>query len=493
MDVPPAATSPRAKPAGTTTEDVADVQDARGWLAGARARLFAPVDVAPLAYFRIVLGAAMIWEVIRFFQHNWIWRYYIEPTFYFKYYGFTWIEPWSGAGMYTHFILLGVAAAGVMLGLYYRASAVAFFLGFTYLFLLDQTNYLNHFYLISLLGMLLVILPANRAWSLDILRRPRLASSTVPAWTVGLLRFQLAVPYFYGGLAKLNVDWLQGEPLRMWLAKASAGSPWEPLLTSETVVYAMSYGGMLFDLLIVPMLWWRHTRWWAVAWLASFHLINSQLFHIGIFPWLMLAATPVLLPSRYLRRAAAALRLARPRPNPDDLGRVVPSRIAGVSMAVLALFMVVQLLFPLRHYLYPGYSSWTEEGNRFAWHMRLRQKYAKATFYVTDGKTRQTWEVDPADYLTRRQRAKMPKRPDMILQFAHHLRDRWEAKGFEQVAVRADVVAALNGRDSRRLVDPQFDLATAERNLRPASWILPLEATPTADTVDTANLSAATR
>ena len=90
-------------------------------------RLFTPVDIASLVYFRIVFGAIMFWEVIRYFQYDGIKRYYLDPKFLFTYYGFEWIKPWPGDGMYYHFLALGVLSLFIILGLFYRVSALLFF------------------------------------------------------------------------------------------------------------------------------------------------------------------------------------------------------------------------------------------------------------------------------------------------------------------------------------------------------------------------------
>ncbi|MEJ7873187.1 MAG: HTTM domain-containing protein, partial [Rubrobacteraceae bacterium] len=114
--------------------------------------LFAPVDIASLVFFRIAFGVLMLWEVWIQFSNGLIQRNYIDPTYHFTYYGFGWVQPWSGNGMYLHFLALGVLAVCIALGLWYRVSVVLFFVGFTYVFLLDQALYLNHFYLICLVS-----------------------------------------------------------------------------------------------------------------------------------------------------------------------------------------------------------------------------------------------------------------------------------------------------------------------------------------------------
>jgi hypothetical protein len=437
------------------------------------------VDIASLACFRVAFGAVMVWEVYRYFTKGWIASYYILPEFHFTYYGFGWVRPWPGDGMYVHFAVLGLAALGVTLGLFYRLSAVVFFLGFTYVFLLDQARYLNHFYLISLLAFLLMFLPVHRALSLDARRRPSLRSDTTPAACVWLMRAQVGIPYFYGGVAKLNGDWLRGEPIRAWLAARPDFPLLGPYFTEEWMVYAFAYGGLLLDLLIVPLLLWRPTRPYAFAVGLMFHATNAVLFRIGIFPWMMMAATTIffapdwprrvgLLPPRAPERAGRRARRAASKPEGS-----VPPRHALV-LAALAAWVAVQMLVPLRHLLYPGNVSWTEEGHRFAWHMKLRDKEATARFTVTDPAGGGSWLVRARDHLTRLQLSKMGGQPDMILQFAHHLAAEARAEGRPHVQVRAHVMASLNGREPQPLVDPEADLAATPRSLRHATWIVPL-------------------
>jgi hypothetical protein len=441
---------------------------------------FRPVDIASLACFRIAFGAVMVWEVYRYVSRGWIASYYINPDFHFTYYGFGWVRPWPGDGMYYHFAVVGLAAFGMTIGLLYRLSALVFFLSFTYVFLLDQSRYLNHFYLISLIALLMVFLPAHRAVSFDAHFRSRLRSDTVPAWTVWVLMAQVGIPYFYGGLAKLNSDWLRGEPIRAWLAARPDFPVLGPAFTEEPVVYAFAYGGLVLDLLMVPLLLWRPTRLFAFAVGVAFHATNALLFRIGIFPWMMMAATTIFFDRdwprlfRLLPPRAPVDTLRRRRSGRGEDGIWRPAWGHTLVLAALGAWLAVQLLFPLRHFLYPGNVSWTEEGHRFAWHMKLRDKEARARFTIIDPSDGKSWPVHPRDYLTRLQSSKMSGQPDMILQFAHHLAREAKLQGRPGVQVKARVTASLNGREPQLLVDPEVDLAAVPRSLRPASWIVPL-------------------
>jgi hypothetical protein len=485
------------------------------------------VDIASLVYFRIVFGAVMLWEVWRYFDHDWIRRYYVEPQFLFKYHGFGWVDRLPGEWMVAHFALLGLLAACILAGLRYRAAAALFFLGFAYVFLVAQARYLNHFYLILLVSFLMVFVPAGRAFSLDARRDPSIRSGTAPGWALWLLRTQIGIVYFYGGLAKLNGDWLRGEPMRTWLLERTDLSLVGPLFTSETTVYAFVLGGLLLDLLVVPMLLWRPTRVAACFGLLVFHLLNARLFQIGIFPWFMLLATPIFLPPELPRRAAASVRerwagrrfrqrqvhslspASRQRCGSAESG--VSGSVPGggrdsrderrsqagrhgpaankppvvrsparerLTLGLVAAYVALQLLVPLRHHLYPGDVAWTEEGHRFSWRMKLRDKEAHAVFVLTDPASGRTWTVDPLEYLFPWQREEMVSRPGMILQFSHFLAREKRKEGYRDVEVRAFVPASLNGRNPQLLVDPALDLTRERRTLTPARWILPLAEPP---------------
>lgn len=447
------------------------------------AALFQPVDISFLVFFRILFGGIILWEVYRYFTHGWIARYFVEPALTFPYYGFSWVKPWPGRGMYIHFFVLGLAAACVMAGFLYRIAAPVLFLAFTYFFLLDQTRYLNHFYLVCLISFLMCFLPAERAFSVDTLLRRKIRSDVVPAWTLWLLRAQVGIPYFYGGIAKLNSDWIPGgEPMRIWLSPLTKIPAFGHVFASGWVVYSFVIGGLLLDLLVVPLLLWRRTRLFAFAGAVVFNLINAVIFEIGIFPWLMLGALLIFFPPDLVRRFARAFmspgeELGNPEPPqvPETIAEE-SSLLASQKLVVglLAAYLAVQLLLPLRHYLYPGNVSWTEEGHNFAWHMKLRTKVGEAVFTVTHPRSGQTWTINPKDYLESHQVMKMSTKPDLILLFGHYLAEEKRREGYEEVEVRARVMVSLNGRQPQLLIDPDVDLAKEQVGLLPARWIVPL-------------------
>ncbi len=264
--------------------------------------LFRQVDISSLIFFRIAFGTVMLWEVFRYLDGSRIYRYWIDPTYHFTYPFFDWVRPWPGDGMFLHFYILGLLSALITVGLLYRLSTALFFLGFSYIFLLERAQYLNHFYLIGLMSFLMIFMPAHRAVSLDAMIRPEIRSATTPFWALSLMVGQIGIVYFFGGIAKINRDWLRGEPMRDWLSSRTDFPVIGSLFTEEWMVYLFSYGGLLVDLLAVPLLLWWRTRTVTFAFLVLFHLTNVRLFSIGIFPWFAIVATTLFFPPDWPRR-----------------------------------------------------------------------------------------------------------------------------------------------------------------------------------------------
>jgi hypothetical protein len=434
------------------------------------AYLTAPVDAASVAVFRIVFGSMVAWDAVRYLQAGWVAEYYIDPPVHFTYYGFDFVRPWPGWGMYAHFSALGLVALLAALGLFYRAASVLLFLAYGYVFLLEESVYMNHHYLMALLAFLLMWMPVERAFSLDRWRRPDRPAS-VPFWCVLVLRFQLFVVYFYGAIAKLNPDWLAGEPMYSLIVNHDPEVPDVAYhLPPALLAYFIAYAGIVIDTVVPILLVVPRTVPYGFAIAAVFHLLNEIFLRIGVFSYLMTGAVTIFFAPDWPRRFLGRLteKVGEPGP-PAGLPR---RRGSAAFLVALHLYALAQLLIPLRHLLYPGYVSWTEEGHRFAWHMKLRRKNSTMVITVTDPVTGHRWTVDPRQDLNVRQLRKLHTFPDILLQYAHHLRDRLRVDGIADPIITVDWQCSLNGAPARRLVDPNVNLATVERSIWPAPWIL---------------------
>lgn len=453
--------------------------------------LFQLVPIASLVFFRIAFGILGFADVLNtYIYYHWMVDAYDPDKFRFRYYGFEWVHPLPEPFLSLFFLSLCGLAILVMLGRWYRISSLLFAFGFTYTFLLEKAHYLNHGYLFCWVSFSMVFLPAHRQFSGDVLRRPALKSDTTPYWCLFLLQFLMGVAYFYGGIAKLNADWLNAVPLKQWLEQKGGAPLVGSLLTQDWMAYFMAYGGLLLDLTVVFFLIIRKTRPWAFAAVLFFHLMNHLTFNIGIFPFLSVALTALYFspdfPLRIYEKLKGRLpflrrikswwegRTAAAEPAGTPLWQGATRRRTPVTTGVLTL-VLFHLLVPLRHHFFPGDVAWTEEGHRYSWRMMLRSKQGYGTFIVRDKNTGEEEETDPVDWLDRKQLRNLYTHPDMILQFAHHLRDVYREKG-QDVEVFADIRVQLNFREYNTYLNPTTDLAREEWHFfRHSDWILPEE------------------
>lgn len=424
--------------------------------------MFEPVDAASIAVYRIAFGLLLLVATLRFFAHGWIADYYEAPSHFFHYDGFAWVQPHSF--MYLHFGAMAVFAVMIAVGAWFRFSVAAFGALFAYAHLVDKTNYLNHYFLIIWLCLLMAFLPMHRMWSVDA-RRRRSSCASVPAWVLWALRAQVGLVYVFGGIAKLKYDWLvDAQPMKIWLAANADFPVIGGAFDQPWVAYAFSYAGLVFDLSIVPLLLWRRTRVLAYVAVVVFHLTTARLFHLGMFPWIMMASSLLFLPPGWPRRW-----LRRPAPAPSP---ITPSR-PRLVIALLGCYFAFHILLPLRHLVYPGDVCWTEEGFRFSWNVMVMEKTGSVVFHVTEPATGRRWEVMPGTYLTPYQTKMMAPQPDMILELAHVIAGDYRARGVREPEVRVDAFVSLNGRRRARLIDPTVDLARESDGLAPKRWILP--------------------
>lgn len=426
--------------------------------------------------FRICFGLLLLVGIGRFWLRGWIDELYVQPKYFFPYYGLEFVRP-LGEWTYLLFIICALSALMVALGWFYRYASIALFLSFTYIELMDKTTYLNHYYFISMVCLMLIFLPAHVYFSMDAFRNPGLRSSHIPAWSLDSIRLFVAFLYVFAGIAKLNSDWLlEALPLRIWLPAHNDLPIIGGLLDDRWVAYLFSWFACLYDLSIPFLLWKRSTQLWAFAAVVVFHGLTALLFPIGMFPYVMIVTALVYFPAGFhqkiLSTVGRVLRL------PDDFlfprrNRSTAYSVRSFQILFLVLFFTVQLILPFRYTFYPDELFWTEQGYRFSWRVMLMEKAGYAQFTVRDKNGRQVI-VNNENFLTPLQEKMMATQPDMILQYAHILRDYYAQKGFVAPEVYADTYVALNGRLGQPLINPNANLAQESESFYHKSWILPL-------------------
>ncbi|MBP2832293.1 HTTM domain-containing protein [Aquimarina sp. U1-2] len=431
---------------------------------------------ATLAAFRILFGVLMLISLIRFLMKGWVYKFYIEPKFHFKYYGFSWVETW-GEYTYILFFIAILACIGIILGYKYRLAIILFFLSFTYIELIDKTTYLNHYYFISILSFLLCFLPLNATFSLDAYYKNR-TYNYVPRWTVDAIKVLIGVVYFYAGLAKLNSDWLlRAQPLKIWLSSKIDFPVIGKFMNDAWFHYVMSWGGAVYDLTIPFLLVFRKTRPFAFILVVIFHVCTRVLFPIGVFPYVMICVTLVFFSGewheKFLSKIKNILKLtSRINTTRDVYLPKFPRKI----FLVVCIFLGIQLVMPFRYLLYPGELFWTEEGYRFSWRVMLIEKAGYTTFRILKYDTGHSFTVDNTHFLNAFQSKQMSTQPDFIVEYAHFLGDHYkkELKN-ENIGVFVEGYISLNGRISKAYIDPRIDLLKVKDGFEHKTWILPFE------------------
>ena len=438
-------------------------------------RLNEPTAISPLAGFRVLFGAAMFLSTLRFLLLGWVDDHYIDPLVHFTYYGFSWIKAGPAWFLYAVHGALLLSSLGVMLGYRYRLSTLLQFLCFTYTELIDLSYYLNHYYYVSLICFLLILLPAHAAFSLDTKHGRQKLLSQIPRWMPLSLMAMITIVYTCAGLAKINEDWLiHALPLRIWLPASYDLPLLGPLFAWKYSPWVFSWAGMLYDCTIALFLFNRKTRPWAYLSVILFHTLTGILFQIGVFPLVMMAGTLIFFSADWHTRWLSRLCPWTMDHGPwskEDWSKLKSQY--SLTARFFAVFFILQLLLPWRYLLYPGNLFWTEEGYRFSWRVMLMEKAGTAQFYVQEQGSDRRGIVDNSEFLNLHQEKQMSYQPDMLLQYAHFLHDHYQNEGMKDPVVTADVMVTLNGRPAQLYIDSTVNLAQIQDHRAPKTWIKP--------------------
>ncbi len=434
-----------------------------------KALLFQRIDNSPLIIFRIFFGLLVALECFGAIVTGWVRRTLVEPQFTFNFIGFEWLQPLPGGGMYYYFALMGFFGLAIMLGYRYRLSIISFCLMWTAVYLMQKSAYNNHYYLLVLISAFMCLLPAAASRSLDARRNPDKERHTMPAWCRWIFIAQLFIVYTYAAIAKLYTDWLDFSFISL-LMESRGNIPIIGEFLQQPIAHSIIGGfGILFDFLVIPMLLWKPTRKIALVASFFFHLFNSVVLQIGIFPYLSLAFIVFCYPPETIRRVFFP---SKPQVQEEAQKAVIPKN-ASLILTLLSLYFVVQIALPLRHHFIAGDVLWTEEGHRLSWRMMLRNRRGISEFKVVDKVTGKEEKVLLGEYLSPKQQGRVGAYPDFIWQFAQRLKAEYAAKGVD-VSVYVNARVRINRRPFQPFIDPETDLAAEPWDpFRHHRWILP--------------------
>ncbi len=397
-----------------------------------------------LPIFRIILGLVYTFFFSRMILRGKFEAVFIDSQFHFAY---DWLPSLPIFPAWLIWTLgVGLILSGILISLNQMVKlAFAFvFLVFGYFFFLEKALYNNHYFLLWLFSLIGFLIFPNSG-SMD----PR-NSEAMELWKLWAFRAQIMMVYFFGGIAKFNSEWLSANTTRT-LMEARFEKMHPELI--QSLAFGMSYGGLLFDLLIPLLLLFKPTRVPAIVGVLIFNISNQIVFEIGVFPMVMISSLILFLDS-----GLSLKKIEKPNP----------------KMIFICLYFLFLSIIPFRHLFYPGNVVWTEEGYFFSWRMISSFKKGNAMFRLQykDGSNR---IVDPKAELNPMQEHAMIRYPELAAQYSRHLRKKYRKSG-EVPIVNAKIQVKMNKHAYQFVFDPLLDLGA--QNLIPLKsnpHILPLK------------------
>ena len=428
---------------------------------------FKHIDNSPLIVFRIIFGFLCFLESVGAIFTGWIKRTLIDPEFTFNFIGFEFLQPLPDNWMYVYYAVMGVFGFCIMLGYKYRFSAIMFTLMWSVTYFMQKASYNNHYYLLILLSAIMVFQPANRYASLDVKQNEHLKRLSMPRWCSLLFIVQMFIVYTYASIAKLYPDWLDLTVAENLMSAKKHYYIVGDLLQTKVMHYVVGYGGILYDGLIIPLLLFKPTRKWAFIASIFFHLFNSIVFQVGIFPYLALGFSVFFFEPQVIQKL-----FLKKKPFYNSAEVILPKNYKPF-LVIAMVYFIVQIGLPLRHHFIQDNVLWTEEGHRLSWRMMLRSKKGTVKYIVVNKATKKTTIIKLKDYLSIKQRRNASTKPDVMWQFAQRLKQEYAAKD-KDVAVYVDCRVSVNGRSFRQFTDKTIDIASLPWDVfKHTRWILP--------------------
>ncbi|MGW8121765.1 HTTM domain-containing protein [Roseivirga echinicomitans] len=431
---------------------------------------FDPVDNSPLVLFRMIFGFLIFAETFGAILTGWVKYALIDPKFTFTLIGLEWLQPLPGYGMYAYFAIMAICGLCVMVGYRYRLSLSIFTTLWTLVYWMQKSHYNNHYYLLILLCLFMLCVPAHAYASYDAKRWNSVVSMTCPRWCINIFIIQLWIVFTFAAINKFYPGWLEGHFIQAALGSKKHYWLIGDLLQKEWLHQIIIYGGIAFDLLIVYFLLWKKTRGFGFIASILFNLFNAVVFQIGIFPFMMIGLTVLFFNPETIRKAFF------PKKTLIGLANNTQEKLKAGRLALavgFAIYFGFQIYLPLRHHLYKGDVFWTEEGHRLSWRMMLRLKYGDLDFEIKNSKTGQNWLVNPLDFFTDKQVAAAATKPDMIWQMSRWMEKHYKKAGIENIEIYANTSVSLNGSTRQPIIDPDVDLTKVKwQPFKHSVWIL---------------------
>lgn len=316
----------------------------------------------------------------------------------------------------------------------------------------------------------------------------------MPFWNYFLLKFQFFVLYFIAGVKKFSPEWLYEWQYSMSnLSQTWVFTPFRLMIGSElTDQFIVHWFAAVFDLTIAFFLIYEKSRPIATLFAAAFHLMNSCLFEIGMFPWVCLVELPLFYEHKWpytlwrklkcssgSGEKTTAVRMSCVNDENVTTKRTLKERF---TTFLILLYCCLQLFLPFSHFITTGFNNWVDGIYGYSFDMMTQTwQTSLVSIKIVDNNNQNQHFIEPLAFTDS---YRWTQYPDMAFQYAKCIKENLRADFHENpqsvlsstnFSIYFDIWCSLNGRFQQRIYDPTADLGDVKWHpfIKP-SFTLPL-------------------
>lgn len=213
---------------------------------------------------------------------------------------------------------------------------------------------------------------------------------------------------------------------------------------------------------------------------ATFHLMNSRLFSIGMFPWVCLAELPLFYDRSWPKLLYKSMIKSDSESRDKKPQKKPPQTIKFKQKLVVCLILFYcssQAVLPYSHFITEGYNGWTNGIYGYSWDMMMHAWDTTLTVVeIVDSNNNDHHFLHPNAFSVN---DRWTKHPDMAYQYAHciqrNLIENQTKIDPRNLSIYFDAWSSLNGRFQQRMFDPTVDMLKVDWSpFRKVPWMKPL-------------------
>ncbi len=443
-----------------------------------------PVPNISITLFRTAFSFILLIQTYYFINNEFIKYNITEPFMLFPF--INGLDPMPEVYLIILSYSMLISNIGMLFNKTARISTFFFLCSFTYFWLLDKTYFNNHYYFMSLICFILLLVEYKSSFK---------KIAYVNRWSLFALQAMVLITYLIAGINKLNPYWLIDLQPIAFILENKCDVTENTFFINPLLIILITYGGLLFDLFIGFLLFYKPTKPLAFILIIVFNIMNHFLFlnngEIGVFPFIMISTLILFIDPKYLTKVFTGTQDIKYKHKSPQLLKYC-----------ITVFLIVQIILPFRHILFKGYVDYNGIGQRFSWRMKsmcknpttegiiqfsvFEQKSKKqiAHFHLLNMQEQfKQSGIHENIYLTENQIKKLLYYPDLLPIFtkkiesiiSNHTKENYNKK--LKFRISANCHIKFMERPSQALINTSIDL-TEMSGLNTNKWLNNLEQKP---------------